>query len=274
MDAKGKNGLIVDAKFGAWSVTKASKNLQGWAYVLLAFHTFQTLKKIKVVFYAARTGDYTEATFYRSRLPVLEKRIYGIIERAIQVKEAPTPRDYTPNAVNCSFCIRLNCPARLALMGALVTQWTGQPVQLPHLDLLEVSTPQLAALKKLSNVFKTFAKAVDDESKRRAFDSGDIIEGYEIAEKSGTRTIVGAWHFKTASQVLANVWKELGWSPVEWGDYISINAELSIGDLEKEIQKLAPRGKAALAKKIVADALEKACLVEANKIFYLRAITE
>ena len=274
MNAKGKNGIIIDAKFGAWSVTKASRNLQGWAYVLLAFHTFQTLKKIKVVFYAARNGEFTEATFYRSRLALLEKRVYGIIERAIKAKEAPTPGDFTPDAVNCSFCVRLNCPARLALMGTLVTQWTRQPVQLPHLDLLEVSTPQLSALKKLSNVFKTFSKAVDDEAKRRAFDQGDIIEGYEIAEKSGTRLVVGAEQITAASKLLASEWEKLEFPGFDWGDYVMKNVELSISDLEKEVGKLAPRGKATLAKKIVADSLEKACLINASKIFYLSAIKE
>ena len=149
MDADQKKGIIVDAKFGAWSVTTAQKNLQGWAYCLLAFINFPTLNKIKLVFYAAKSGTHTEYTFWRYRLPGLEKRIYGIIDRAIAAQEAPTNKDYTPHAVNCSFCTRLNCPARLALLGTLVTQWTGKPVELPHLDLLAVSTPQLATLKRL-----------------------------------------------------------------------------------------------------------------------------
>ena len=274
MDSSQKKGIIVDAKFGAWSVTTAQKNLQGWAYVLLAFHAYPSLNKIKLVFYAAKTGTHTEYTFWRYRVPGLEKRIYGIIDRAQRVKEAPTRKDYTPHAVNCSFCTRLNCPARLALLGSLVTQWTGKPVELPHLNLLEVSTPQLAALKKLSNVFKTFSAAVDSEAKRRAFDQGDIIEGYEIAEKSGTRLVVGANNITEASKVLAKEWENLEFSGVDWGAYVLQNVELSLADLEKEVGKLAPRGKATLAKKIVADSLEKACLINASKIFYLSAIKE
>lgn len=274
LDETGRKGLIIDAKFGAWGVTNARKNLQGWAYCLLAFNNFPLLNKIKVIFYAAKTGTHTEHTFWRYRLPALERRVYRIIDRASQVKEAPTLKDYTPHYLVCSFCVRLNCPARLALLGSLVTQWTGQPVELPTLDLLAVSTPQLSALKKLSNVFKTFSAAVDQEAKRRAFDEGDTVEGYEIAEKSGPRTVVGARDITTASKLLAQAWDELGFAPQEWGNYILDNTELSIGDLEKEIQKLAPRGKAALAKKIIVDALEKACLIEANQIFYLRAIVE
>jgi len=274
LDQTGRRGIIIDAKFGAWNVTPARNNLQGWAYVLLAFLNFPTLNRIKVIFYAAKTGLHTEHTFWRYRLPNLEKRIYKIIDRAGEVSEAPQEKDFTPDAVNCSFCLRLNCPARLALMGTLVTQWTGKPVALPRLNLLEVSTPQLSSLKKLSNVFKTFASAVDNEAKRRAFDEGDIVDGYEIAEKSGTRTVVGAEQITAASKVLAANWDAQNFGAVDWGKYVLENVELSIADLEKEIGKLAPQGKATLAKKIIVNALEKARLVNANRIFYLQAIKE
>src|SRR4029077_2191737 len=126
------------------------------------------------------------------------------------------------------------------LMGTLVTQWTGKPVELPRLNLLEVSTPQLSSLKKLSNVFKTFSAAVDNEAKRRAFDEGDIVEGYEIAEKSGTRTVVGAEYITKASKVLAAEWYNLHFGGENWGDYILANTELSVADLEKAIGKAAP----------------------------------
>ena len=275
LDAERKKGIIIDAKFGVWTVTTAQKNLQGWAYVLLAFHAYPSLHKIKVVFYAARTGLHSEYTFWRYRLPGLEKRIYGIIERAQRVKEAPTSKDFTPDAVNCSFCTRINCPARLALMGTLVTQWTGKPIELPRLNLLEVTTPQLAALKKLSNVFKNFASAVDNEAKRRAFDEGDIVDGYEVSEKSGTRTVVGAKEISDASKLLAAEWVKLfPGRQDDWGDYLLKNVELSVSDLEKEIGKLSPQGKATLAKKILIGALEKAGLINASKIFYLQAIKE
>jgi hypothetical protein len=127
MDEQQRKGVIIDAKFGAWSVTEARKNLQGWAYLILAFQNFPTLKKIKVIFYAAPTGLHTEHTFWRFRLPALEKRIYGIIDRATQAAAEPTAKDFKPNAINCSFCVRINCPERMAMLGSLVTAWTGRP---------------------------------------------------------------------------------------------------------------------------------------------------
>ena len=273
LNEKRTQGIIIDAKFGAWSVTPAKRNLQGWAYVLLAFYNFPTLKRIKVIFYAAKTGLHTEHTFWRYRLPGLEKRIYKIIDRASQVKEAPMPGDYHPNAINCSYCLRLNCPARLALLGNLVTQWTGKPVQLPHLNLLEVTTPQLASLKRLSNVFKKFSSAVDDESKRRAF-AGDIIDGYEIAEKSGARTVAGAINITQANKVIVSEWSDLEFANFNWGDYFLANVELSIADLEKEIARQAPPRSKAAATKIIIQALESAGLINASQVFFLRAIKE
>ena len=273
LNAKQTQGVIIDAKFGAWSVTTARNNLQGWAYVLLAFNNFPTLKRIKVVFYAAKTGLHTEHTFWRHRLPAMEKRIYGIIESASRVKEIPMPGDYTPDAINCSYCIRLNCPARLGMLGGLVTQWTGKPVELPHLNLLEVTTPQLASLKRLSNVFKKFSSAVDDESKRRAF-AGDIIDGYEIAEKSGARTVTGAINITQANKVIVSEWNDLEFADFNWGDYFLANVELSVADLEKEIARQAPPRSKAAAQKIIIQALESAGLINASQVFFLRAIKE
>ena len=273
MNEERTQGIIIDAKFGAWSVTPAKRNLQGWAYVLLAFYNFPTLKRIKVIFYAAKTGLHTEHTFWRYRLPGLEKRIYGIIDRARAVKETPMPGDYHPNAINCSYCLRLNCPARLGMLGSLVTQWTGKPVELPHLNLLEVTTPQLASLKRLSNVFKKFSSAVDDESKRRAF-AGDIIDGYEIAEKSGARTVTGAINITQANKVIVSEWGDLEFADFNWGDYFLANVELSVADLEKEIARQAPPRSKAAATKIIIQALESAGLINASQVFFLRAIKE
>ena len=86
--------------------------------------------------------------------------------------------------------------------------------------------------------------------------------------------MVGTRNLTVASGEILRVWKELGWDPEPWADYVPDNIELSISDLEKEVMKLAPRGKATLAKKIIADALEKAGFVNASKIFYLPAIKE
>ena len=133
----------------------------------------------------------------------------------------------------------------------------------------------MASLKRLSNVFKTFSAAVDAEAKRRAFDEKDIVEGYEITEKSGTRTVVGANKITAASKVMSKNWDSLFPNlPQAWGNYILDNTELSMSDLEKALSKAAPYGKAAAAKKIIADALEKAGLVNASRVFSLQAIKE
>ena len=86
--------------------------------------------------------------------------------------------------------------------------------------------------------------------------------------------MVGANNITEASKVLAAEWNNLDFGEEDWANYVMQNVELSISDLEKEVGKLAPRGKATLAKKIVADSLEKAGLINASKVFYLSAIKE
>ena len=272
LNVLGKRATIVDLKFGEWSVMPARKNLQGWAYTILVFRNFPLVNKVRVIFYAAKNGTHTEAEFRRARLGSMETRVYSIMERSARAKEAPQAEDYSPDPVNCSFCVRLNCPARLALCGTLVSQWTGKPVQLPHLDLVRLPLEQLAVLKSLSNVFKKFAEAIDLEAKRRVIDEGVDLPGYEISEKSGTRTIIGSPNISLTSSILTEVWNQAELAPVEWGDYLTDSVELSVGNLEKEIAKHAPRGASEAMKKKILDALNSAGLVHSNKVYYLSAI--
>ena len=86
--------------------------------------------------------------------------------------------------------------------------------------------------------------------------------------------MAGTHNITVASGEILRVWKELGWDLSVWDDYIADNIEFSVSDLEKEIQKLAPYGKGAMAKKIITQALESAGLVNASSVFYLRAIKE
>ena len=41
--------------------------------MFLSFPNYPSLNKIKVIFYAAKTGTHTEYTFWRYRLPALGK---------------------------------------------------------------------------------------------------------------------------------------------------------------------------------------------------------
>ena len=145
------------------------------------------------------------------------------------------PGDYNPNAVNCSYCVRLNCPARLGMLGSLVTQWTGKPVAATSPQPSRSHYPSIGLFKEaLQRFHEAFTTAVDEEAKRRAF-SGDIIEGYEIAEKSSARTVTGAINITQANKVIVSEWNELEFADYNWGDYFLKNVELSIADLEKEI---------------------------------------
>jgi len=265
-------GLIIDAKFGNWSVTPARTNLQGWGYASLVFYNFPQLGSIRVIFYLARDGTFSEASFFRSVFSRMKNRLRKIVRQASRIAtQGPAGlADFTPEAVNCSFCARLNCPARLALCSSLVTQWTGVPVQLPHLDLLAVSLEELGLLKRLSIVLKNFANAIDAEARRRAFDCDQLVPGYEVREKSGPRRILGAAAIAQAAQIADSLMPD--GDGETWKKFVLEAVELSVSDLEKAIVKGAVRGTGAGLRNRIIGELEKAGLIAANPVFYLAAI--
>ena len=270
-----KRAVVIDLKFGAWPVTNAKYNLQGWGYVALVFHNFPELKSVRMIFYMARSKTWTEHVFFRSNLPELVTRLERVVRNATRAAGDPALEDFTPSPVNCGFCSRLNCPARLALCSTLVTQWTGKPVSLPHLELVTLSLHELSVLKRLSNVFKTFAGAIDNEARRRAFDCNEIVEGYEIKQKSGPRKVLGAANIQQAAETLEAQWKLFfpGRDPIWVANCISL-VEIAVSDLEKLIYKESPNGQKVALKNLLLEALEKAGLISSTPVFYLSAIKE
>jgi hypothetical protein len=272
---KGSWALIGDAKFGAWSVTPALKNLQGMNYAAAVFFTYPAVHRITVAFYMAKRREASVHTFYRVSLPKMVTRIRDVVENAQRALKDPQLADFTPHPVNCGFCHRVNCPARLKLVSQLVTAWNGKPVKLPTLNLLALPTPQLGALKRLSNVIKTCAKAIDDECKRRAIHDGDIIEGYQLTTKWGSRTVVGAEALEKATKVLLERWQES--YPDRFLPLLEVmktNIELPMAKIEECASQVAPYGDKLKAQKLVFDTLLRAGVVSGNQFSYLIANKE
>jgi hypothetical protein len=268
-------GLIVDAKFGAWSVTDARHNLQGLNYAAFLFHRYPRLAWVDVVFYMVKHHQASTFRHYRRNLWRILKKLERIVFNAQRVARHPEPKDFTPNPVNCGFCQRLNCPARLQLTSSLLSTWTKQPVQLPSFDLVRISTSHLAALKRVGNALKTLTKAIDEEARRRAFDEGDIVPGYEIRQKAGRRTVVGVDNINKAQEILIEAWSQK-YPEIELplGPLISENVEVAVGDLEKAASRVAPRGEILRSQALISDALSQAKLVNSAPIFYLAQIKE
>jgi hypothetical protein len=275
-NAKRNRALVGDAKFGAWSVTPARRNLQGINYAAAVFLNYPSVRRVTVAFYQAKKGTGSVHTFYSCSLPKMVSRVRRIVENAQRVLRNPQPEDFTPHPVNCGFCHRINCPARLKLASTLVTAWNGKPIALPTLDLLHLPTPQLGALKKLSNVFKTFAKAIDDEAKRRAVQEDDVVEGYELRQRWHSRTVVGSESILKATEVLNDFWDRTysGANSLPLEELIKNSVELSLGKIEECAAKAAPPGEKLHSQELTFQALYQAGLVTGNQFSYLIATKE
>src|SRR6267154_5867694 len=264
-----------DGKFGRWSVTPAKRNLQIWNYVALIFWNYPSVHHIQFAIYAAKTKTATYAGFYRRSLPRLLTKIRVVIENAQRARTNPTPEDFTPHPVNCGFCYRVNCPARVELASRLLTAWHGMPIELPSLNLVRLSPEDMSHLKRLTNALKTFVKAVDEEAKRRVFDADQKIPGYEIREKSGHRVLVGAETINRAIQFVQKIWEEhYPEIPLSLSDTVLQNVELSVADVEKAIKQAAPRGQIMKAQELVSTKLSDAKFITANPIYYLAQIRD
>jgi hypothetical protein len=272
---KENHAFIGDAKFGHWSVPPAKRNLQGWNYVAYVFYSYPRVHRVTVCFYSAKLHSATKHTFYRKSLLRLIRRVRWIVENAQRVLQNPRPEDFTPHPVNCGFCHRVNCPARLQLASTLLTAWSGKPVELPTMNLVKISTEQLGILKRLSNTFKTYIQAVDDEARRRAFDCDDVVPGYEIKEKSGPRLVIGTNAISNAMKVLSEAWSEhYPGTVLPLDEAVRQNVEISVATLEKAASRTAPHGEKIKSQQLISETLQQQKLVTASPIYYLAAIKE
>jgi Protein of unknown function (DUF2800) len=268
-------GLIVDLKFGFWGVTPAKANLQLLNYVCALMYMRPKVRRVLGVIYHVRSGTATQHWFSRRYYQKYFDRIQTVVTNAVRAHEKPESKDFTPNAVTCQFCARIQCPARIQLASALVNVWQKEPVSLPQgLLLTRLDIDSLGSLKRLTGALKAFCTAVDAESKRRAIDEGILIPGYELRERSGPRTIVGS-NISLALTVISETWVRLYPSiDLPINDILMGLVEVSMLDLEKHIARHAPRGAALKTQKLISDALEEAKLVQSMPQWILAAVRQ
>jgi Protein of unknown function (DUF2800) len=265
--------FIGDAKFGAWSVTPATRNLQLKNYVAYVFENYPSVQHVKASIYQAKHRKGTVVNYTRASFPKLVARIRTIVENATRAAKTPVRGDFTPDPVNCGFCSRVNCPARIELCSTLVSAWQKKPVVLPSLNFIELSNDQIADLKKLGNAIKSFISSVDDEAKRRVIDEGATIPGYELTSRASKRIIVGVEKINQSQKVMLSAWKKAYPSvPLDVGAIVSEHCELAVGDIEELVGQVCPKGEKTRGQKLISEALNEAKLIDAPPMFYLAQI--
>ena len=221
----------------------------------------------------ARSGLVTGRNYNRRYFPLYRRTIEHVVGNAERAAKDPTLTDFTPNAITCQFCARINCPARIALASALVNTWQKTPVVISQaFSLTKMDLDQLGALKRLGGALKAFCTAVDAEAKRRAIDEGNIIPGYELKERSGTQD-----HSRTEHPISGHCHSR-AWSRLYPETELPVNeilmklVEVGVGDIEKQLSPYAPRGEIKRAQLAIAEALEQAHLVTSTPQYILSAV--
>jgi len=272
------NALLIDLKFGYWTVSPAYKNLQILNYVTAAFETFPSLKRILAVIYHARSRKSSFHWFGRRYQSRYRNKIEEIVRNATRCRSGDLHAgDFTPDAVTCGFCARISCPARIQLASALINAWQPieTPVSLPEgFSLTSVSLDQLGALKRLTLALKAFCDCVDAEAKRRAIDEGKIVEGYELKARSGKRSIIGNADIGVAVSVLDRLWRETypGVQVPPIAEIFLSLMEIGVGDIEKQLARSAPKGRALATQKLIGEALDAAHISQSQNQYYLAAV--
>jgi len=188
----GEAALIGDAKFGAWAVDHAEVNLQGHNYAVLVWILHPQVEDVWVWFGNPFLEDYTLAKFKRTEDLFCMREA---LEDRLRAAADPDPTKFNYDELNCSFCSRLECPAREKVATQVVEY-------LEDRDPLNMNLEELNNIKKLTNSLKTLTKLVDDEVKVRVLDNGEFLEDFVIKERVHSRSVIGAENFKILEDAL------------------------------------------------------------------------
>ena len=188
----GEAALIGDAKFGAWAVDHAEVNLQGHNYAVLVWILYPKVEDVWVWFGNPFLEDYSLAKFTRKKDFF---RMHEFLEDRLRAAADPDPAKFNYDELNCSFCSRLECPAREKVATQVVEY-------LEDRDPLNMNLEELNNIKKLTNSLKTLTKLVDDEVKARVLDNGESLEDFVIKERVHSRNVIGMKNIAKLTELL------------------------------------------------------------------------
>lgn len=242
---------VLDWKFGAYAVTKATHNLQGWAYLLGVRHLLRTGRLIRgvnaeltdgtVVFFSPhRDEEPSQASFYAGDFDRMRQTIVDAVADARVVRET-IKREGLAAAENlhllrtspktCAFCARVaDCPALRVLAQRLAH--FRKPLEIPA-DLsgvLEQDPDKLAAGLQTAAVVKTWAESYRAKVTMRAFEHPeDTPAGYKL---------VTAWPAKVVDAKLLTEKLTERFGP----EVVSKHTDVPLTPFDKLVSEAAERG--------------------------------
>lgn len=194
---RGRKAVVVDFKFGQWSVDPAEENLQGFAYALGAFDLFPEVEQVEVVFLLPRRDEVDRAVFRRAAdYDRLRLAVQTVIERARAYEATGDPALLTPDVNNCLFCGRkASCPKLLNFAVATARHYAPLEV-VEEVHSSRITDPaQMARLFDAAKVMEKLVDSVKVHALQLALEHGGALCGpdgavvYEVAEREGRREL-------------------------------------------------------------------------------------
>lgn len=255
----GSWGILGDFKF-AHNFYEA-KSLQFKAYVLGLWHMFPEIDKIEVHVAHPFLDTIDVEVFDRTDEDMLTSEVTAVVEAA--KRSDPTA---FRTGKHCEYCgHKASCPAlsQLAVQVGENYRPADSDLVIPEgLDPANITDPVvIAKAKELAPILKKWCEKVDERALEMRLHEGIEIPGYDLAERSAPFKITNA---------------QAAWEVVK--DQITPEAfagcaEVKIGELEKAIARVTPRGGVAKAKAALRDSLvdADAARVDGTSIFLKRS---
>lgn len=251
----GPNCAVFDYKFGRRPVDHASKNLQGFAYMLAVFDTYPEIQTIRMAFAAPRVVDgFTDAEFTREKdYDRIYTRVYRVVARAEDELIAPCA-----SWEACAYCAnKANC---VALENLIVDTYDQSTADLNASDLARAKqedTPEnLGYRLKAAKVLKDYVSQEEAEILEKKL-QGQDIEGFDLRYVRGKTTV---------SDVLKAYQLVSDKIPVE--EFIK-NCTISISSLEAMLLANAEGDKKTLKRELISSLLKEGALTQGTESAYL-----
>lgn len=184
----GTEAQLLDEKYGRRPVEHAKTNLQGYAYALALFDTYEKLETITVHFIVPRVHRCTSChTFTRSQdYERMLARVLRVVERA----QANRLEDYSSSWSACAYCRRKATCETLAKSIHRVYEIETDEISDVSVGtaVTKVDAASLGFLNNVAKVVEDWAKQQQDRVKQLAIE-GNEVTGYELRFTKGRTTV-------------------------------------------------------------------------------------
>lgn len=230
----GKEGVLMDWKFGRGVVEPAATNAQGCAYALGVMEMFPKLENLTVHFVQPRRQFISTHTYTRKDVDAMLLRIHTIIRRASSRRREEHP------GLHCQYCRKQStCAALRQLALPLASRYADLSIP-DEIHPSKITDPAIMArCLDCAKVLKEWVESVNFHALDMAV-NGAEIPGYTLVTRAGRRSI---------SDALAAYGAVKDQMSLE--DFLSCCGSVGIDALSQKVSASAPRGQ----KQKTADAL-------------------